>query len=97
MGANVRAHDPAGMEQARKELPDIDYCADPYACARGADAIVLVTEWVQYRAMDLARLKEEMAHPVVVDLRNIYGPEEMEEHGFAYESIGRASLPRAFR
>jgi len=51
---------------------------------------------VQYRAMDLARLKEEMAHPVVVDLRNIYGPEEMEEHGFAYESIGRSSLPRAF-
>src|SRR5215475_5355603 len=57
MGAKVRAHDPAGMEHARKELPDIDYCADPYTCATGADAIILVTEWVQYRALDLDRLK----------------------------------------
>jgi UDPglucose 6-dehydrogenase len=91
MGAKVRAHDPAGMEQARKELPDIEYCDDPYTCARGADAMVLVTEWVQYRAMDLERLKREMAQPVVVDLRNIYRPEEMAVHGFVYESVGRAS------
>ena len=96
MGAKVRAHDPAGMEQARKELPEIEYCADPYLCARGADAIVLVTEWVQYRAMDLARLRDEMAQPVVVDLRNIYRPEEMAEHGFVYESVGRSPLSRSF-
>src|SRR5262247_2303589 len=75
MGAKVRAHDPVGMEQARKELPDVEYCEDPYSCASGADAIVLVTEWVQYRAMDLERLKCAMARPVVVDLRNIYRPE----------------------
>src|SRR6187549_273400 len=57
MGARVRAHDPVGMEQARRELPDIEYCDDPYVCAQGADAMVIVTEWVQFRALDLARLK----------------------------------------
>jgi UDPglucose 6-dehydrogenase len=92
MGAKVRAHDPVGMEQARKELPDIEYCDDPYLCAKGADALVLVTEWVQYRAMDLDRLRREMAQPVVVDLRNIYRADEMAEHGFIYESVGRPSL-----
>jgi len=78
MGARVRAHDPAGMEQARKELPDIEYCDDPYTCAKGADAMVVVTEWVQYRALDLDRLKREMAQPLVVDLRNVYRPDEMD-------------------
>jgi UDPglucose 6-dehydrogenase len=92
MGAKVRAHDPIGMEQARKELPEIEYCDDPYLCAKGADALVLVTEWVQYRAMDLERLRREMAQPVVVDLRNIYRPDEMAAHGFVYESVGRPPL-----
>jgi UDPglucose 6-dehydrogenase len=92
MGAKVRAHDPVGMEQARKELPGIEYCDDPYLCAKGADALVLVTEWVQYRAMDLGRLRREMAQPVVVDLRNIYRPDEMAAHGFVYESVGRPPL-----
>src|SRR5947207_2679372 len=67
MGAKVRAHDPVGIEQARRELPDIEYCDDPYACARGADALVIVTEWAQFRALDLERLKRELAQPVVVD------------------------------
>jgi UDPglucose 6-dehydrogenase len=89
MGAKVRAHDPVGMEAARRELPDIEYCDDPYLCARGADAMVVVTEWAQYRALDLERLKSELAHPVVVDLRNVYRPEDMATHGFIYESIGR--------
>jgi UDPglucose 6-dehydrogenase len=62
------------------------------ACA--ADAMVVVTEWVQYRTLDLERLKREMAHPVVVDLRNIYRPEDMAALGFTYESVGRASEPR---
>jgi UDPglucose 6-dehydrogenase len=93
MGAKVRAHDPVGMEQARKELPDIEYCDDPYACVKGADAMVVVTEWVQYRTLDLDRLKREMAQPVVVDLRNIYRPEDMAALGFTYESIGRAAEP----
>jgi UDPglucose 6-dehydrogenase len=95
MGAKVRAHDPIGMEQARKELPEIEYCDDPYLCAKGADALVLVTEWVQYRAMDLERLRREMAQPVVVDLRNIYRPDEMAAHGFVYESVGRPPLKLA--
>jgi UDPglucose 6-dehydrogenase len=94
MGAKVRAHDPVGMEQARKELPDIQYCDDPYECVKGADAMVLVTEWVQYRALDLERIKSAMAKPVVVDLRNIYRADDMAAHGFAYESVGRTTLPR---
>src|SRR5712672_951005 len=95
MGARVRAHDPVGMEQARRELPDIEYSDDPYVCARGADALVIVTEWVQFRALDLERLKREMAQPVVVDLRNIYRPEDMAALGFTYESVGRPSEPRS--
>ncbi|MEZ5820853.1 MAG: UDP-glucose/GDP-mannose dehydrogenase family protein [Xanthobacteraceae bacterium] len=94
MGAKVRAHDPVGIGQARKELPDIDYCDDPYDCAKGADALVVVTEWVQYRTLDLERLKAEMAQPVVIDLRNIYRPEDMAAHGFTYESVGRAPEPK---
>ncbi|WP_028350961.1 UDP-glucose dehydrogenase family protein [Bradyrhizobium murdochi] len=94
MGAKVRAHDPVGMEQAKKELPEIEYCSDPYECARGADALVIVTEWVQFRALDLERLKNEMAQPVVVDLRNIYRPEDMAAQGFTYESVGRAPEPK---
>ncbi|MBP2427874.1 UDP-glucose dehydrogenase family protein [Bradyrhizobium elkanii] len=88
-GAKVRAYDPIGMEQARKELPEIEYCNDAYECARQADALVIVTEWRQFRALDLKRIKQEMKHPVVVDLRNIYRPDEMAAHGFTYDSIGR--------
>src|SRR4051812_47368445 len=93
MGAKVRAHDPVGIEQARRELPDIEYCDDPYLCVRGADAMVVVTEWVQYRTLDLERLKRELAQPVVVDLRNIYRPEDMAALGFRYESVGRPGKP----
>jgi UDPglucose 6-dehydrogenase len=94
MGAKVRAHDPVGMEQAKKELPEIEYFEDPYACLKGADAMVVVTEWVQYRTLDLERLKKEMAQPVVIDLRNIYRPEDMATYGFIYESVGRPPLER---
>jgi UDPglucose 6-dehydrogenase len=89
LGAVVRAYDPVGMEQAKRELPDVTYCDSTYSCAANADALVIVTEWEQFRALDLNRLKEEMAQPVIVDLRNIYRPDEMTEHGFTYESIGR--------
>src|SRR5712671_6597657 len=91
MGATVRAFDPVGMELARIEMPDIQYSGDPYECANGADALVIVTEWEQFRALDLDRLKREMAHPVVVDLRNVYDPDELTKRGFLYQSIGRAS------
>ncbi|QND70393.1 UDP-glucose dehydrogenase family protein [Tardiphaga robiniae] len=89
LGATVQAYDPVGMEQAKHELPDIIYCDDAYACATGADALVIVTEWEQFRALDLTQLKAKMKQPVIVDLRNIYRPEEMEKAGFTYESIGR--------
>jgi UDPglucose 6-dehydrogenase len=97
MGARVRAHDPVGIEQARRELPDIEYCDDPYECARGADVMVVVTEWSQFRALDLARLKKEMAGSVVIDLRNIYSPQEMEVCGFIYEGVGRGASALQFR
>jgi UDPglucose 6-dehydrogenase len=89
MGAKVRAYDPVGMEQAKRELPEIEYGSDAYDCAKGADALVIVTEWVQFRALDMARLKREMNQPVIVDLRNIYRADEMAAHGFTYESVGR--------
>ena len=91
MGARVRAYDPAGMEQAKAVLQDVTYFEDLYACAEQADALVLVTEWEQFRALDLERLKSTMASPVVVDLRNIYRPDEMAELGFIYDSVGRAT------
>jgi UDPglucose 6-dehydrogenase len=91
LGASIKAYDPEGMEQARSELSDVTYCNGPYSCAEGADALVIVTEWEQFRALDLPRLKREMACPVIVDLRNIYRPEEVAAHGFRYESVGRTS------
>ncbi|QDM33189.1 UDP-glucose/GDP-mannose dehydrogenase family protein [Tardiphaga sp. vice352] len=91
MGANVRAYDPVGMEPAKSELPDITYCEDAYDCAKGADALVIVTEWVQFRALDLPRLKATMKQPVIVDLRNVYRPEEMAAAGFVYEGVGRGA------
>ncbi len=89
-GANVRAFDPAGMEQAKPLMQNVTFCEDPYSCAKGADALVIVTEWDAFRALDLDRLKEEMAAPVMVDLRNVYRPDEMRRRGFKYASVGRA-------
>ena len=91
-GARVRAYDPVGVEQARSLLPDVTFCDGPYACAQDADAVVIVTEWEQFRALDLDRLKTALAAPIVVDLRNIYQPEDMIGRGFVYESVGRSSI-----
>jgi UDPglucose 6-dehydrogenase len=91
LGATVRAYDPAGLQQASKILPDIVACDNAYLCATGAEALVIVTEWEQFRALDLSKLKGVMARPVIVDLRNIYRPEEMEKEGFSYYSVGRSS------
>jgi len=93
MGATIKAFDPVGMEQARSEMPDITYCDDPYACADGADALVIVTEWEQFRALDFDRLKRVMASLVVIDLRNIYDPDEITNRGYLYQSVGRANKP----
>jgi UDPglucose 6-dehydrogenase len=89
MGAKVRAYDPTGMEQAKPLVANVAFCKDAYACAEGASALVIVTEWEQFRALDFARLKKVMERPVLVDLRNVYRPEEVARHGFVYESVGR--------
>lgn len=97
MGAIIKAYDPAGMEQARTLLADVTYCADPYSCAEQAEALVIVTEWEQFRALDLDRLKEVMAQPVLVDLRNIYRAREVAKLGFRYEGVGTGSADHETR
>ena len=88
-GAEVVAYDPEGVEQARPLLPGITFADDPYACAEGASAIVIVTEWDAFRALDLGRMKGLMAEPVLVDLRNVYPPDDVRALGFTYASVGR--------
>jgi UDPglucose 6-dehydrogenase len=88
-GAEVTAYDPAAMAEAHKLLPEIKTEADPYACIEGADALVILTEWDQFRALDLDRVRTIMRKPVVVDLRNIYKPADMAARGFTYVSVGR--------
>jgi UDPglucose 6-dehydrogenase len=85
----VRAHDPVGMEEARKLMPDLRYCEDAYDAAAGADLLVILTEWNSYRALDLGRIKTLMNAPSIVDLRNIYRPDEVAQMGYRYLSIGR--------
>jgi len=88
-GATISAFDPEGRHQAEKLLDGVDFAEDAYAAMDGADALVLVTEWNEFRALDLDRVKSLLAAPVVVDLRNIYRPEQMRARGFQYSSIGR--------
>jgi UDPglucose 6-dehydrogenase len=92
LGATVRAYDPAGMEQAKPQLKDVQYCNGAYMAAEGAHAIVIATEWEQFRALDLDRLKTVMAQPVIVDLRNIYRTDEMKRAKFRYVAVGRAGV-----
>jgi UDPglucose 6-dehydrogenase len=94
MGAQVRAYDPEGMTQAR-ELMDIETCADAYEAMTNADALVLLTEWNEFRALNLVRVGELMKRRLIVDLRNIYEPSQMAGYGFEYVSIGRSSIGRA--
>jgi len=88
-GARVQAFDPEGHE-AREMLPGVTFMDDPYAVAEGADALVIITEWDQFRALDLDRIKDLMARPLLVDLRNIYKPADVRKRGFTYTSVGRA-------
>ncbi|MGL4543460.1 MAG: UDP-glucose dehydrogenase family protein [Polymorphobacter sp.] len=88
-GAKIRAYDPEGVEQAKTMITGIEYAANPYDAITGADVAVLVTEWDAFRALDLARVRDLMATPVMVDLRNVYNPADMARHGIAYTSIGR--------
>jgi UDPglucose 6-dehydrogenase len=88
MGARVRAYDPIGMEVAERLFSGVTYGKDAYDCAAGADALVIVTEWEQFRGLDLGMLRSVMKQPVLVDLRRIYRPEDAAKHGFTYHAVG---------
>ena len=90
-GARIKAHDPQGMTEARKYLPQgIEYTQDAYETCKNADAVVLMTEWNQYRALDLDRLMQEMQGRIFIDLRNVYEPQKMKDKGFIYAGVGRS-------
>lgn len=88
-GARIRTYDPKAMEKARELLKDVEYCKDPYETATGAEALVVLTEWDEFKALDLNRLKELMVNPIIIDGRNIFDPRAVEAEGFIYKSIGR--------
>ena len=88
-GASVQVHDPQGMEEAKELYPEFTYVNNVYEAATGADALVLMTEWNQYRALDLDRLKSLMRRPLFIDLRNVYSPRKMKAAGFEYVGVGR--------
>ena len=94
-GAHVRAYDPEGMDEAKKLLEDVTWCMDAYDAAKGADGLAILTEWNEFRALDFDRLKSLMKTPLIVDLRNIYNPDEMAAAGFQYASIGRRPVKPA--
>jgi len=89
-GATIRAYDPEAMEEAKELLKDVDYADGPYTCIEGADALVIITEWDEFRALDMRRVKAALDAPHVIDLRNIYQPDTMRSAGFNYTSVGRA-------
>ncbi len=91
LGATVRSYDPSGMEQAKPQLPDVIYCNSAYTAAEGTNAVVIATEWEQFRALDLERLRGLMVRPVIVDLRNVYRASEMKRAKFRYIGIGMAA------
>jgi UDPglucose 6-dehydrogenase len=88
-GAKIQAHDPQGMAEAAKICPEFQYVDNAYEACRGADAVVLFTEWNQYRALDLERIKALMNTPLFIDLRNVYEPKKMQAAGFTYVGVGR--------
>ncbi len=94
-GASLRVHDPVGMDEAKKLLDGVAWLDDPYDAIEGADCLVIITEWNQFRNLDLDRIKSLMKTPDMVDLRNIYRPEDLAERGFRYASIGRPNIEDA--
>jgi UDPglucose 6-dehydrogenase len=88
-GAKIKAYDPVSIPMAQQYLQDVEYCQDAYATCAGSDAMVLATEWNQFRALDLERIRSLLHQPVVVDLRNVYEPATMKRLGFRYAAVGR--------
>jgi UDPglucose 6-dehydrogenase len=89
MGVKVKAFDPVAMDEAKAALPEVEYGRDPYDVAKGSDALVLVTEWNQFRRLDLQRIKALLKTPIFIDLRNVYDPDQMKRLGFSYCGVGR--------
>jgi UDPglucose 6-dehydrogenase len=92
LGATVQAYDPEGLKEASHMLKGVNFKDGPYDAVEGADAVVIITEWDQFRALDLDRIKLLMRSPTVIDLRNIYRPDEMQRRGFNYSSLGRGAI-----
>ena len=93
--ASIRAYDPQAMENCRSIVEDIAYCEDAYETAKGADALVIATEWNEFRALNLERIKKAMSQAVLIDLRNVYEPKRVRALGYHYTSVGRADQVRA--
>jgi UDPglucose 6-dehydrogenase len=93
-GGKIRAYDPVAMPNARKILEEIEYCDDAYKAIEGADALVIVTEWDEFKQLDLERVRTLLNQPIIIDGRNVFDPARMEELGFIYKSVGRSS-PKA--
>ena len=85
----IKAYDPKAMPKVKKEIKDITLCRDPYEAAKRSDCLLIMTEWEEFRTLDLRRIKKLMRQPAIVDARNIFDPEELLKAGFAYKSIGR--------
>ena len=90
-GVLIRAYDPQAVENARKFFHDVTYCSDAYETAEGADALVIATEWNEFRALKLERIRKALRDPLIVDLRNVYDPKRMKAEGFRYVCVGRAA------
>jgi UDPglucose 6-dehydrogenase len=88
-GVEIKAYDPQAMERAKEIFPDITYCEDPYGVCEGSDALVIVTDWDEFKTLDLERIKKLLKNPIVIDGRNIYDPQNMKDRGFVYSGIGR--------
>ena len=88
-GAQIRTFDPVAMDNCKKLFPDLTYCNDPYHVSEGSDVLVLITEWNQFRILDLEHIKTLLKAPNIVDLRNIYEPPKMKALGFNYVCVGR--------
>ena len=88
-GALIKVYDPASMKEAKNLLQNIDYTKNSYDCIEGADAVIILTEWDEFRALDMVRVKKSLRSPNIIDLRNIYNPQSMQEYGFNYISVGR--------
>ena len=88
-GAQIRCFDPLAMENTRKIIPSLTYCQDEYETAQSSDALVIATEWNQFRNLDLLRIKKYLKKPILFDLRNLYDPDALKSLGFFYEGVGR--------